>query len=142
MYPFESIFLYPLGKYLVVQLLYHRVVLFLTFSGASILFSRVDAPVCTFTNSVREVPFLCMLNICYFLCGCIYLGPFSFIFGKSGQRIINFIIFISDSAHGFIDLLCCGFCLFLYHLFSNIYYFLSSTGFGRCLFFFFQLLYM
>ena len=30
MYPFESIFLYPLGKYLVVQLLEHKVVLFLT----------------------------------------------------------------------------------------------------------------
>ena len=30
-YLFESIFLYPLGKYLVVQLLDHRVVLFLTF---------------------------------------------------------------------------------------------------------------
>ena len=31
LYPFEFIFLYPLGKYLVVQLLDHRAVLFLVF---------------------------------------------------------------------------------------------------------------
>ena len=38
MCPFESAFLYPLDRYLVVQLLGRRVVLFLIFWGASILF--------------------------------------------------------------------------------------------------------
>ena len=51
MCPFESVLLYPLGKYLVVQLLGHRVVLFLTFWGNSILFSRVAASVCIPTIS-------------------------------------------------------------------------------------------
>ena len=41
MYSFESIFLHPLCKNLVVQLLDHRVVLFWTFWGTSILFSRM-----------------------------------------------------------------------------------------------------
>ena len=52
MYPFKSICLYPLSKYLVVQLLGHRVVLFFTFWGNSILFSRVAGPVCIPTDSV------------------------------------------------------------------------------------------
>ena len=37
MCPFKSVFLYPLGKYLVVQLLDHRVVLFLTFRNLQIV---------------------------------------------------------------------------------------------------------
>ena len=45
--PIESVFLCPLDKCLVVQLLDLRVVLFLTFWGISIVFSRVAAP-CNF----------------------------------------------------------------------------------------------
>ena len=45
MYPFELVFLYYLGKYLVVRLLHHRMILFLTFWGTSILFSTVAPPV-------------------------------------------------------------------------------------------------
>ena len=56
MYPFKSLFLYPLGKYLVVQLLDYTVVLSLTFWGSSILFSTVTAPVCIPTR-VREGAF-------------------------------------------------------------------------------------
>ena len=41
MCPFKSVFLYLLGKYLVVQFLGHRMVLFLTFGQTSKLFSRV-----------------------------------------------------------------------------------------------------
>ena len=41
-------------KYLAVQFLGCRVVLFLTFWGTSILLSRVAEPVCIPTNSVRE----------------------------------------------------------------------------------------
>ena len=55
-------------KYLVVELLYHRIILFLTFWGTSLLFYRVAAPVCIPTNSVRGLPFLCILaNTCYSL---------------------------------------------------------------------------
>ena len=42
--------------YLVVQLLDCRVVLFLTYWGTSIVFSREAAPVCIPTNSVKRVP--------------------------------------------------------------------------------------
>ena len=59
--------LYPLDK---LQLLGHRVVLFLIFWGISILFSRMAAPVCIPTNSAKGFPFLCILvNICCFLRG-------------------------------------------------------------------------
>ena len=65
MYPYELIFLYSLGKYLVVQLLGHRVVIFLTFWGNSIFFSRMAVPVWIPTNSERGFPFLRILaNIC------------------------------------------------------------------------------
>ena len=40
MYPFELVFLYSLGKYLVVQLLGHSVVLFLTLRNLHIVFPR------------------------------------------------------------------------------------------------------
>ena len=46
MCPFETAHLYPVDKCLVVQLLGHRVVLFLVFWGTSLLFSRVAAPAC------------------------------------------------------------------------------------------------
>ena len=46
MCPFETAHLYPLDKYLVVQFLGRKVVLFLIFWGTSILFSRMAAPVC------------------------------------------------------------------------------------------------
>ena len=69
MYPFELAFLYPLDKYLVVQLLDHRVVLFWTFWGTFILFSTVAAPVCIPTNSAWGFLPLCILtNTCCFLC--------------------------------------------------------------------------
>ena len=65
MYPFDSVFLYPLSKYLGVQLLTHRIVLFFTFSGSFKLLFRVAAPICVPTNGAREFPFLCILtNIC------------------------------------------------------------------------------
>ena len=68
MYLFEWVFLYSLGKYLVVQLLDHRVILLLTFWGNSVLLSKVAAPVYIPTNSVRGFPFLHMLaNTCLFL---------------------------------------------------------------------------
>ena len=49
--------MYLLGKYLLDQVLEHRVVLSLTVWGTSILFSREAAPVCITTNSVRRLPF-------------------------------------------------------------------------------------
>ena len=52
---FETAHLYPVDKCLVVQLLGHRVVLFLVFWGTSILFSRVAAPACIPTNNVKRV---------------------------------------------------------------------------------------
>lgn len=45
MCPFKSVVLYNLGKYQVVKLLDPRLILFLTFWGISILFSRLAAPV-------------------------------------------------------------------------------------------------
>ena len=57
MCPFETAHLHPMDKYLVVPLLGHRVVLFLIFSGASILFSTVAAPVCIPTSITEEIPF-------------------------------------------------------------------------------------
>ena len=61
MCPFETTYLYPLDKYLVVQLLGRRVVLFLIFWGSTILFSRVAAPVCIPTSSAKEILFLRIL---------------------------------------------------------------------------------
>ena len=55
---FESASLCLWDKYLVVQLLSHRVVLFLTFWGNSMLFSRVAAPVCIPTSNAKGFPFL------------------------------------------------------------------------------------
>ena len=57
MYPFESIFWYSLGKYLVVQLLEHMLILFLTFWGTATVFSRVAAPIFIPTSSARGFPF-------------------------------------------------------------------------------------
>ena len=57
MCPFGTAFLYLLGKFPVVQLLDHRVVLFLTSWGTSRLFSRVAAQVCIPTNNVKGSPF-------------------------------------------------------------------------------------
>ena len=54
---FETEHLNPLDKYLVVQLLGHRVVLFLIFWGTSILFSRVAAPVCIPTAVQKDSSF-------------------------------------------------------------------------------------
>ena len=57
MYPFAVVFLYSLGKYIVVQLLGHRVVLFVTYEETSILFSRATVPVSISTNRARGCPF-------------------------------------------------------------------------------------
>lgn len=62
MYFFELAFLYPSDKY-VEQLLDHRIVLFLTSWGTSILFSTVAAPVCISTHSERGFPFVHILPI-------------------------------------------------------------------------------
>ena len=63
--PYASVLLYPLGKFLAVLLLGHRVVLFLIFWGTSTLFSRVAASVCLPTNSARGFPFLHILTSIY-----------------------------------------------------------------------------
>ena len=55
--PFRSLRLYLWGKYLIVQLLGHRVALLWTFWGPSTLFSRAAAPACFPTNSIRGSPF-------------------------------------------------------------------------------------
>ena len=57
---FKYTFLYPSDKYQVVQLLGHRVVLFLSFKGTSILFSREASPVRIPINSAKVFPFLCI----------------------------------------------------------------------------------
>ena len=57
MCPLETAYLYPLDKYLVVQLLGRRVVLFLIFWGISILLPRVAVPVCILTSSAKEISF-------------------------------------------------------------------------------------
>ena len=63
-----SLFVY-LGKYPVVKLLNHRIVLFLTFWGISILFSTVAAPVRILINSTWGFLFLYFLsNDCCFSC--------------------------------------------------------------------------
>ena len=55
--PLRIYFFDPFGKYLVVRLLDHRVVLSLTFGGTPILFSRAAAPVFIPTNSAKCSPF-------------------------------------------------------------------------------------
>ena len=54
---FELVFLYPLDKYLVVQLLGRKVVLFLIFWGTTTLFSRLAAPVCIPPSSAKRSSF-------------------------------------------------------------------------------------
>ena len=49
---FKLVFLFPLDKYPGVELLDHMVALFLVFSGTSILFFLVAAPIYIPTNSV------------------------------------------------------------------------------------------
>ena len=69
MYPFELVSLYySLGQYPVAQFLDHRVVLFLTLWGTSILFFTMVAPVCIPTNNVREFLFPHVLDNTCFLC--------------------------------------------------------------------------
>ena len=70
MYPLKLVFLHSLGKYSVVWLLGHRVLLFVTFWRTCILFSRVAAPVCIPTNSARGFPFLHILSSIYSLLIC------------------------------------------------------------------------
>ena len=68
-YPGVPVFSYSLGKYPVVQLLDHKVVLLLTFWGTSILFSTVAAPVCIPTSCAQGFLLLHILaNTCCFLC--------------------------------------------------------------------------
>ena len=62
MCPYASALLYPLGRFLAVLLLGHRVVLFLIFWGTSILFSRVATPVCIPSNGARGFSFLHILT--------------------------------------------------------------------------------
>ena len=63
--PLQNSIPVSLGKYLLVQLLGHREVLFLIFWGNSMLLSRVIAPVCIPTSSAKEILFLHILtNIC------------------------------------------------------------------------------
>ena len=75
---YKILHLYLRGKYLVVQLLDHRVVPFLPSWGTSTLFSRVATLACVPINSVRGFPFPHILdNIFYFLfC---YFYPFSLV---------------------------------------------------------------
>ena len=61
----ERAHLCPLDRYVVVQLLGHKIVLLLICWGTSILFSRVAALACIPTNNAKEIPFLRILaNIC------------------------------------------------------------------------------
>ena len=70
--------LYPLGKWLVLHLLDHRVVLFLTILWTFLLFSRVATPLCIPTNNVRGLPFLHILaNICCLFAICFLLWKMS-----------------------------------------------------------------
>ena len=64
----ELVFLFSSDKYPGVELLDHVVDLFSFFSGISILFSTVAAPICIPTNSIQRFPFLHTLtNTCYLL---------------------------------------------------------------------------
>ena len=57
-YLFRLVFLFPLNKYPVVELLDHTAVLFLFFKGNAILFSIATLPVYNPTNSAQIFPFL------------------------------------------------------------------------------------
>ena len=62
-----SVFVF-FGKYPKLELLDHMVVLFLIFWGASILFSIVDVPIYTPTNSIQGFLFFhIFVSTCYFL---------------------------------------------------------------------------
>ena len=75
MHLFKSVFLYPLGKYLAVKLLDHSVVLFLTFKGTSILFSRVAAPVCTLILVLSSISLLIFWLVALSIVGRILTCP-------------------------------------------------------------------
>ena len=53
MCPYKTAYLYLLDKYLVVQLVGCKAVLYLIFWGNSMLFSRVATPVCIPTSSAK-----------------------------------------------------------------------------------------
>ena len=98
----------------------------------------------------RRVAPLCSYNCLYFFgVGCdlsffihdfIYLGPFSFLFDKSGQGFINLINSFKEPVPHFIDLFYCSFGFYFIDFCSDLYYFSSPAGVRLYLLFFLQLL--
>ena len=70
----------------------------------------------------------------------IYLGPFSFLFEKSGQEFVNLINSFKVSAPSSIDLFYCFFGFYFIDFCSDLYDFSSPAGFRLSLLFFLQLL--
>lgn len=85
MYLFELVFSFSLGKYLVVGLLNHVVILFLIFGRTSMLFSMVVVAICILPT-VHEASFfstsLPTLVIFVFLILAILTGHLDVFFGK------------------------------------------------------------
>ena len=97
MYPFEFVFLYSLGKHPVVQSLGWMVVLFLTFGGASILCSKVAAPVCIPTNSadVVSIVYFCF----YFPCLSLFLREISVYIIYNTSILLKLFPFFKVESH-------------------------------------------
>ena len=70
----------------------------------------------------------------------IYLGPFSFLFGKSGQGFISLTNSFKEPALSFSDLFYCPFGFYFIDFCSDLYYFSSPGGFRFSLLLFLQLL--
>lgn len=65
----------------------------------------------------------------------IYFADLPLLLREPGQKFVSFVYLLNELALGFIDFYFC-FLISVYFI-SDLYYFLSSTAFSFCLFFFF-----
>ena len=80
--------------------------------------------------------FIVCCNLSFFISNFVDLILLSFFLNESGQRLVNFVYILKESAFGFINLCYCFFHFFFTYFCSDLYDFFPSANFGDFLFFF------